>query len=137
MAVPRTQLRSLWPFVAKLLKKSVDLSSHKISMPDILEGAKNGVYSIWVVTENNEKIVAAIATRIVVYPRANAFAIEFVGGSKMSKWIDVVLDTLQKVAIHNNCSFVEGYGRTAWLRYLEKRGFKSAFCTFEKELKDG
>ena len=127
----------MWSFAVPHLKKAVSLSPHKIAMPDVLEGANQGIYTIWVVTEDNKEIVAAIATRVVEYARCKAFAIEFVGGSKMPKWIDTILDTLDKVAIHNGCRHVEGYGRGAWMKYLEKRGYKAAYTTFEKELNDG
>ena len=106
-------------------------------MPDVLTGANDGIYSIWIVSKDKEKIVASIATRVIQYPKCKAFAIEFVGGSKMKHWIDLVLDTMTEVAKHNGCSHIEGYGRQAWTKYLEKRGFKTAFLTFEKDLTDG
>lgn len=106
-------------------------------MPDVLEGAEKQVYTLWCVIENKEKIVAGIATRIIKYPRRKAFAIEFVGGHKMKNWIDDVLQKMDEIATFNGCSHIEGYGRAAWLKYLDKRGFKEAFRTFEKEINNG
>ncbi len=106
-------------------------------MSDVLEGANQGVYTIWLVTKDNKEIVASIATRVVAYARCRAFAIEFVGGSEMKHWIDMVLESLGEVARHNDCSHLEGYGREAWMKYLGKRGFKPSYITFEKELEHG
>lgn len=127
----------MWGFVAPLLKKAVTLSPNKIAMPDVLEGAVQGVYTVWIITKDNEEIVASIATRVISYPRTASFAIEFVGGKEIKNWIDTALETFETVAKHNNCTHFEGYGRPAWIRYLGPRGFKPAFTTFEKELDNG
>ena len=123
--------------VAPFLDKAVRLTPNKINIDDVFEGANRQIYTIWVVSKNDKKIVASIATRVIEYPRTKAFAIEFVGGSKMKEWINTVLDTMDEVAKHNGCTHVEGYGRQAWMKYLGNRGFKAAFTTFERDLTDG
>tara|TARA_R100001510_G_C7656556_1_gene216706 strand:- start:1447 stop:1743 length:297 start_codon:yes stop_codon:yes gene_type:complete len=93
------------------------------------------IYTVWtVINKNTKEIDAVIATRILEYPRSKAFAIEFVGGSNMRNWIDEALDVFEKTAIFNKCSTLEGYGRRAWTKYLNKREFKEKYRTFEKRI---
>lgn len=106
-------------------------------MSDVLAGANQGSYTVWLVTKDKQKIVASIATRVVAYPQCKAFAIEFVGGAEMKHWIDMALETFEEIAKYNGCRHFEAYGRRAWTKYLEKRNFKNAYITFEKELTDG
>ena len=125
---------SVWEHVAKMLDKAVSQSPNLLDIGDVYMGALNKAYVVWVVIDDNKEMVAAITTRKIDYPKSCALAIEFVGGNRMSEWIDLALDTFEKHAKVNGCTTFEGYGRKAWGRVLEKRGWKPAYVTYKKEL---
>ena len=136
--VQNSNIRKLWPHVAPHLKKAVLLSPQKIAMADVLDEAETGGYGLWaIVDETNKNIVAACTTRVAIYPRTRALAIDFLGGTKMKEWIEDLDTTMTAHAKELDCSFIEGFGVRAWGRVLKDYGWKAAYTTYEKELTDG
>ena len=133
--VPKEAVKYVWSDVERLLKKSVeDTSRGKIDLIDILNGILNDTYVLWVVLDNEDNMVAAITTRISVYPRRKSMVLDFVGGSKLNAWKDVVIETISKFAKENNCQHLEGFGRKAWIRALRGNGFYPEYIAYRMEL---
>jgi len=129
------KLGKVWHFVEPLLNKAVSLSPEKIAIQDVLEGALHGVYLVWVaIDEENGEFVGAVTTRIIVYPRTKAMALDFVGGSRIKEWIGMGFEAVEEHARRNDCTHLEGYGRKAWERFIQPHGWKQAHITFHKEL---
>ena len=64
-------------------------------------------------------------------------AMDWVGGTRLREWSDLVMTTIMEYARVNNCSHVEGYGRKAWGRYLAKYRFEPEYIAYRMELADG
>lgn len=136
-AVPKEAVKHIWKDVENLLSKSVDTAEGKMEMIDVLEGILNDVYVLWVVMDDNDKLVAAITSRIIQYPRRRGMALDWIGGSKMSKWNDMVVEAMTDFAKKNDCSHIEGYGRKAWIRALRKYGFYPEYIAYRMEIDNG
>ena len=136
-AVPKEAVKYIWKDVEKLLDKSVDTAEGKMEMIDVLEGILNNVYVLWVVMDDDDALIAAITSRIIQYPRRKGMALDWVGGSKMSKWSDMVMDTMTDFAKKNDCSHLEGYGRKAWIRVIKKYGFYPEYIAYRMEIDNG
>lgn len=134
--VPKKFLNSVWPDVVRVLGKSVATSSGKYDLSDIYEGILKDDYVLWVVLDEDE-LVAAITTRIAVYPGKRGMAMDWIGGSRMSEWLPSVQRVMTKYARDNECTHLEGYGRKAWGRWLAKYGWEPEYIAYRMELSDG
>tara|TARA_R110002167_G_C12464943_1_gene633071 strand:+ start:88 stop:486 length:399 start_codon:yes stop_codon:yes gene_type:complete len=132
--VPSKAVRHVWKDVEKILKKSVATAKDKSDTIDVLAGILNDVYVLWVVMDEEDSIIAAFTTRLLVYPQRKALALDFVGGTRMKEWNDQLIDTMRKYANELECSHLEGYGRKAWGRSLKKYGFYPEYIAYRMEL---
>lgn len=132
--MPSEAVRHVWKDVEKVLKKSVATAQGKSETIDVLAGILTDIYVLWVVMDDDDSIVAAFTTRLLVYPQRKALVLDFVGGTRMNEWNDQLIDTMRKYANELGCSHLEGYGRKAWGRSLKKYGFYPEYIAYRMEL---
>lgn len=125
---------TFWPHTITLLQPAIATAEGKTSPRQIKADCENGEAMLWIVVDGRD-IIAAVVTRVYRYSGKQGFAIEFVGGKQMKRWIDLVLNTLERVAKESGCTHFEAYGRRAWQRWLERRNFKPKFIQYEMEIK--
>lgn len=135
-SVPQDAVRLVWKDVDRVLNKSVATVKDKSDMIDILDGVFDGTYALWVVLDEDDNIVAAFTTRLIVYPSRRALALDWVGGTRMKEWADQMIDTMRQYANEVGCEHLEGYGRKGWGRFLEKYGFYPEYIAYRMELSD-
>ena len=121
--VPEKAIGHVWKDVEGILKRAVDTVKDKTSVIDILNGVFDGTYVLWVVLDDDDKIVAAFTTRLIIYPQRKALALDWVGGTQLKEWEDQLIETMKRYANELDCSHLEGYGRKGWGRALKKYGF--------------
>lgn len=124
----------MWKNVEEILKKSVSTVKDKANMIDVLKGVFDDVYVLWVVMDEEDNIIAAFTTRLLVYPQRKGLALDWVGGTRMKEWEDQLISTMRKYANELGCSHLEGYGRKAWGRALKKYGFYPEYIAYRMEL---
>ncbi len=132
--VPPEAVGQIWKEVERVLKKSVATVKDKAEMIDILDGIFDNTYVLWVVMDEDDSIVAAFTTRLLVYPQRKALALDWVGGERMKEWEDQLIDTMRRYANELECSHLEGYGRKGWGRALKKHGFYPEYIAYRMEL---
>ena len=132
--VPTEAVGHVWKDVEKILEKSVSTVKDKAKMIDVLGGILNDTYVLWVVMDEDDSIIAAFTTRLLVYPQRKALALDWVGGTRMKEWEDQLIDTMRKYANELDCSHLEGYGRKGWGRSLKKYGFYQEYIAYRMEL---
>lgn len=126
----------VWPDVERLLERSLETARGKFAMDDLRNSVESGELVLWLVVDGTTPI-AAVTTRIIAYPQRHAMALDWVGGTRMNEWIDMVMDTIKRYAVDNGCVHLEGYGRKAWGRVLQKYGWKPEYIAYRMELVDG
>jgi len=134
--VPVDVVPSIWDDVARLLEKSVATAGGRFEVDDVRDRILQGVYLLWVATVD-KRIVAALTTRIIEYPRRRALALDWIGGSQMRKWLPLAQKTMADYARLNGCEELEGYGRKEWGRALRAYGWQPHYMAFKMELTDG
>ena len=132
--VPQEAIGSVWKDVDGILKRAVDTVKDKSEVIDILTGIYEGMYVLWVVMNEDDKIIAAFTTRLIQYPRRRALALDWVGGTQMKEWEDQLIDTMKRYGNELGCSHLEGYGRKGWGRALKKYGFYPEYIAYRMEL---
>lgn len=134
--VPLEVLNIVWPDAEKLLAPAIRTAGGKFSSEDVKQSIEAGMFVLWLVTDGT-KPVAAITTRIIEYPGRRAMALDWIGGRRMKEWLPIVQDTIERFAKDNGCSHLEGYGRKAWGRWLERYNWKPDYIAYKMELNDG
>ena len=132
--VPTEAVGHVWKDVDRVLKKAVATVDNKAEMIDILDGIYDGTYVLWVVIDEQDDVIAAFTTRLIVYPQRKALALDWVGGTRMKEWEDQLIDTMRRYANELDCSHLEGYGRKGWGRVLKKYGFYPEYIAYRMEL---
>ena len=138
-AVPREAVDIVWADVSGMLNKAIETSEGKYHIDDIYEDLTKGYYNLWLVIDNkkDEKVVAAITTRIIEYPSRKAMAMDWVGGRRMTEWLPIVMNRLISFASDCGCSHLEGYGRKAWMKILKKYKWKPEYIAYRMEIDNG
>lgn len=132
--MPLEAVRHVWKDVDKVLKKSVATVKDKSETIDVLDGICEGSYVLWVVLDEDDSVIAAFTTRLIMYPQRKALALDWVGGTRMNEWSDLMIDTMRNYANELGCSHLEGYGRKGWGRALQKYGFYPEYIAYRMEL---
>ena len=138
-AVPRGALDIVWADAAKLLNMAIQTSKGKYHIDDIYKDLTKGFYDLWLIIddEGDDKVVAAITTRIISYPNKKAMAMDWVGGKRMAEWLPIAMEKLSSFAKDCGCSHLEGYGRKAWIKVLKRYNWKPEYIAYRMEIDNG
>jgi hypothetical protein len=131
--IPVDHVPMLWDKVAAMLEPAVSTARGKCTIEDLYVSILDGTYLLWAVLVE-EEIVAAITTRIIDYPQCRGMAMDWIGGRKMREWLPVAMAAMVAHSKHNGCTHMEGYGRGAWARWIEKYGWKQDYIAFRMEV---
>ena len=138
-AVPREAIDIVWPDVINMLNKAVETSKGKYHINDIYEDLTKGFYNIWLIIDDKgeDKVVAALTTRLIKYPNRSAMAMDWVGGKRMAEWLPIAMEKLSSFAKDCGCSHLEGYGRKAWIKVLKRYNWKPEYIAYRMEIDNG
>jgi len=138
-AVPREAIDIVWGDVSNMLNKAIITSAGKYHIDDIYRHLNEGYYNLWLIIDNkkDEKVIAAITTRIIEYPSKKAMAMDWIGGKRMMEWLPIAMERLTSFAKDCGCSHLEGYGRKAWSKVLKKYNWKPEYIAYRMEIKNG
>ena len=135
--IPKDCAYTIWPQVAKVLKRSVATAEGKYEVDDLLDCILKDEFVRWVVLDtNNDEIIAAITTRLIEYPQGNAMALDWGGGTRMKEWLPIAHPIMVSYAEDHNCKYLEGYGRKAWGRLLGKYGWNPDYIAWKMDLEN-
>tara|TARA_S200002703_G_scaffold15758_1_gene13401 strand:+ start:8069 stop:8509 length:441 start_codon:yes stop_codon:yes gene_type:complete len=122
----------VWEEVEPILGKSIGSAHGRYDMKDILKEIVNFEQHLWVVFDEKSKIIAALTTRFVSYPKKKVLAGQFLGGTKIMRWRDPMLSTLENWAKDNSCDGLEMTGRNGFEKVLGPYGWTPEYVVFEK-----
>ena len=114
------------------LGKSVGTAHGRYSMGHIVQEILNGDQHLWVVLDEDSKVISALTTKFVSYPGKLLLAGQFLGGEKIMRWRALMLETLERWAIDNNCDGMEMTGRRGFEKVLRPHGWTPEYTVFEK-----
>ena len=138
-AVPTEAVDSVWKDVSGMLAKGINTSIGKCHIEDLHKDLLDAKYNLWLIIDNkgSDKVVAAITTRIINYPNRNAMAMDWVGGKRMTEWLPVAMKTLISFAKECDCQHLEGFGRKAWMKILNRYKWKPEYIAYRMEIDNG
>lgn len=133
--VPPDHVDLCWDVVSSHLGKSIGTAHGRYTMDDLFAEIKNFEQHLWIVFDG-DPIIAALTTRFMQYPRKRMLAGQFLGGSKIMRWRDEMLITLEKWAKDNDCEGLEMTGRNGFEKVLGPHGWTPEYVVFEKMFKE-
>ncbi len=130
----------IWSYVVPFLDKPLEIGLGEVGLDDIKEWIKNKIQELWLfLDEEEQKIIGACTTQIIVYPNKKHLRIQLVGAEKnrlqewMEEWPLIAADFCKK----NNISNIEITAhRTGWERILSNKGYKKYYTVLVKEIND-
>jgi len=134
--VDHNYVSAIWDQVEPILGKSLPTAHGRYTMKSILREIVNFEQHLWIVFDDDKKIIAALTTRFVNYPDKRLLAGQFLGGEKIMQWRDPMLETLERWAKDNNCDGVEMTGRKGFTKVLAPHGWTPEYTVFEKMFKE-
>lgn len=129
LGVPAAAVVKVWPHVEAHVDRALRHANGCYLAADLRDACTRTELQLWLAadTETGE-IVAAVLTRIAVYPRRKSLAVPWVGGRRMKEWLPQMSETLEAFARHVGCDFMEGAARRGWLRVTGARSLGEMFC---------
>ncbi len=136
--IPREHVSKVWGKASGYLESATTLARLRHDVVDLFEACVSGKQLLWLVfdEDNDNDVVGALTTNVVVYPRYSALGVPYMGGVGVTRYRDLVINTLSKFARDNGLTVLEGYGRDGWVKFGSKYGVKKAYTVFEIDLND-
>jgi hypothetical protein len=128
--VPAPHVDTCWKQVEPFLDRAADFTFGRYTVDDIYDSVKDYDYHLWVAFED-KKIVGAVVTNFVVYPKRKVLCMSFCGGERLKEWKDPMLKLLQRFAWDMGCDGIEATARRGWAKVFQNDGYKSNWVTFE------
>ena len=126
----------VWTEVKPYIDRCVPHSEGELETEDFYDFLANGEMQLWIAidkseTEDNE-IIAAMITQIIVYPRKRILRIIAIAGDEMDRWMHF-LPEIEDRALEAGCTAREAWGRKGWLKVLTD--WKCSYHVLTKDLK--
>lgn len=111
-----------WADLKPLFAKAVRGTNGCYEADDILAAILKGELLCWVAWDQpTNTLDAAMATRLVDYPRRTVCSVPFIGGARMRRWIKEFQETVEDYARKAGATGIEGGFRRGWGRMCGMR----------------
>lgn len=128
--VPTDYIDACWKDVEEFLNKAVKYTYGRYEVEDIYDCLKEYDHQLWVAIDEG-KIIGAVVTNVMHYPKRKYLVMSFCGGSDLKDWKDPMLKLLQRFAKDIGCDGIEATARQGWAKVLQDDGYKQHWVTFE------
>ena len=125
-------LHLIWDEASSALDRSTGTAHGRYSLDHIAHEIMIGEQHLWIVFDDDKKVISALTTKFVSYPGKRLLAGQFLGGERIMRWRDSMLETLERWAVDNNCDGMEMTGRRGFERILKPHGWTPEYTVFEK-----
>lgn len=133
VGVKSTDIDTYWPLIEPLLSQGLRrFEARTFEAVDILEGARNGRFQVWVgLTPYEVKAVAV--TEIKMTPRAKICHVFFTTGTDRKEWSHHLAE-IQKWAKSIDCTHFTAECRPGWQKDDAFKDFKHSMIIMERRL---
>lgn len=131
--IPVELVDRFWHYAEPYIKRALDQTGGEFTPEDILLFCKEDVIHLWLVSEG-ARVVGAVTTEVVIYPRRKHLRIATLAGSKGLEWTGLVDTILAKWAKSLGCDGIEAFVRKGYVPTLIKYGYQHKYSTVIKDL---
>jgi len=134
--VPPAVVDVVWPQASAMLDKAVQTTYPRYNIESVRAELDRGTLALWLVLDSATP-VAAFTTRIAAYPKSRGLCMDWIGGTRMREWLPLAQPLMEQYARDHGCTHLEGYGRKAWGRWLQRYGWEPEYIAYRMELTNG
>jgi len=125
----------VWPFIEKLLNKSIKRSYGRTSTDDLLQECLYGESHLWIFYEEDKypEILGCGITQINDYPSGlRMLNIDHLAGNHHDKWTREGLRFVEEFAKDSNCDGIEALGRPGFWNWLKDENYDKIAVAYQK-----
>jgi hypothetical protein len=116
VAIPPFMVVDMWPHIAPFICKGLTAATN-VTMRDIVDGVSAGTDQLWAIFLDG-KVAGAFVTALYEEPTAFFVGVYALGGRGITRWGDLLGETMAGYALQSGASSVRFMGREAWSRVL-------------------
>jgi hypothetical protein len=113
--VPYQNLEFVWEEVAPLIK---EVEHPGFTLDDVYKAIMHRNFQLWIVLDEEHRLIAALITEILVYPQLRSMRIVFGAGARAKDWLPKLSELVFPWAKAHGCSYVEIEGRPGWQKLV-------------------
>ena len=122
---------TIWGNVIPLMEPSQN-EQRELSIDDFLDRLMDGEMQLWVAIEDKE-ITACMISQFATFPQKRVLRIVYISGEGMDRWIEN-FPMVEDFALINGCTFLEVWGRKAWIKILKEWDWECKYHIITKDL---
>lgn len=113
LPVAQHHVARIWPSVAKYVADSLEYANG-VYLPEDIQGfCIEGKMQLWIATRG-DRVLAALVTEIMDFPRMRIVSVPFIGGTDMRAWFRKALYTIEAWSKEMGCVGMQGGARRGW-----------------------
>ena len=132
------KLNEYWSLVEFMLREGLKYDGDPMDITDLHEGLKKGAFQLFVMFGSDDgikyKVFGVFVTRVVELPNFKQCEVILLKGEKRELWQDEAAETIENVAIQNDCKRIAVHARPGWQKFLEGKQWKVKRYLYTKEL---
>ena len=121
----------IWEDVIPLMEASQN-QQRELSIDDFFECIMDETMQLWVAIEDKE-IIACMVSQFATFPQKRVLRIIYISGEGMDRWIEN-FPMVENFALMNGCTFLEVWGRKAWIKILKEWDWECNYHIITKDL---
>lgn len=134
VGIGTAHVRTFWREAKKYLQPAIDMSNGRWTADYVLAALVLNEQTLWLVHDEEGRIVGALTTEIVQYPERKALALHFLGGDGFDEFYPAIFERLFDYARYNNCTIVESNARFGFWKWFKPSGFERPSAFYELEI---
>jgi len=127
-----------WNLVEFMLREGLRYDGDPMSIDDLREGIKKRAFQLFIMFGSDDgikyKVFGVFVTRVVELPNFKQCEVILLKGEKRELWQDEAAETIENVAIQNDCKRIAVHARPGWQKFLEGKQWKVKRYLYTKEL---
>lgn len=131
--IPHHMVERMWSFAEPYVKRALDHSAGELDTRDLLQACADRDVQLWLVS-TGPRIVGAVTTEIVQYPKKKHLRVITIAGSAFPEWVGMVDTVLGVWAKSLECDAMEAHVRKGFVQKLAPLGYKHLHSVVVKKL---
>ena len=132
------KLNEYWNLVEFMLREGLKYDGDPMDITDLHEGLKKGAFQLFIMFGSDDgikyKVFGVFVTRVVELPNFKQCEVILLKGEKRELWQDEAAETIENVAIQNDCKRIAVHARPGWQKFLKERDWEVKRYLYTKEL---
>ena len=132
------KIEEYWSLVNFMLREGLKYDGDPMSIKDLKDGLLDGSFQLFIMFGSDDgikyKVFGVFVTRVVELPNFKQCEVILLKGEKRELWQDEAAETIENVAIQNDCKRIAVHARPGWQKFLKERDWEVKRYLYTKEL---